>query len=151
MCRSLFCTYSSLSFVLFITYNAVYAWRVWVTPDQTNIGFNLDSRKEWVCNPDQFLIHQVSRCMATAPGRMLGIQAVRNASLTTSFFGSTSLTVAFFVGVVRNFLGLTTTARDALRNCGIKQIQELLLAATLFWSFVHWIISNEGKLCFCQV
>lgn len=130
----------SLSAALFLSYNLSYAWKVWFAPHKTNIGFNLESRKAWI-----------SKCMDHEPGRMLGIQAVRNAGMSASFFATTSLTIAFFVGRFNLRLYLQPQAQDALRNCGIHQIQELVLAAALFWAFIHWVISTESTvplLCF---
>jgi hypothetical protein len=41
---------------------------------------------------------KVALVMSSEAGMMLGVQATRNAGMAASYFGSTGLTVAFFVG-----------------------------------------------------
>lgn len=35
-------------------------------------------------------------------------------------------------------------ANEALSECGLRQIQEFVLAVALFWCFVHWLICIKG-------
>jgi hypothetical protein len=92
-------------------YNVLYALEVWKRPLHTNIGFNLEARNMWVRRRHvNFGDEQVSNLMAEAGGRILAIQALRNSTMSATFFGTMSVTIGFFVGKIYIFL---LTERDS--------------------------------------
>lgn len=40
----------------------------------------------------------------------------------------------------------SSLANEALGECGLRQIQEFVLAVALFWCFVHWLICIKSIL-----
>lgn len=48
----------------------------------------------------------VDNLMANASGSILGIQALRNSILSSTFYATACATIAFFAGIQLNFFGL---------------------------------------------
>lgn len=115
----------SLFLLVYLIYHAVYVWLYFKKPESVGLALNLAERKLWI-----------GKTLDPSVNDTIGVQSIRNALMTATFFSTSSLLVAY--GSISDILASRRATDVAFTPL---QIKALCLSAIFFSAFLFFAFS----------